>query len=139
MRECKTQGCGGLRGTRGFCDTCYRRWRRAHGYKPPVRSWSDPTVRARFWAKAQPADTGCWEWSGALNSKGYGLFMLEGSAKLAHRVAWEACEGPIPAEMTIDHLCFNRVCVNPAHMEVVSRSENARRGAFSPNRRRVAA
>jgi len=51
---------------------------------------------------------------------------------MAHRVAWELIRGPIPSDMTIDHLCRNRGCVNPVHLEVVTATENIMRG-FSPS------
>lgn len=63
--------------------------------------------------------------------------MLEGSAKLAHRIAWEACESPIPQELTVDHLCFNKLCINPRHMEIVTRSENSRRGNQATRREKT--
>ena len=128
MGKCSATGCRRRSHAFGLCDTHYRRKRRRDGYQPPKRSWSDVRVQRRFWAKAEPVASGCWQWLGGRNSKGYGVFVLEGSAKLAHRVAWEACEGGIPEELTIDHLCFNKLCVNPLHMEVVTRAENARRG-----------
>lgn len=82
----------------------------------------------RFWAKVVKTD-GCWNWTGATQKPGYGRFVIErGRLSLAHRWAYEAMVGPIPEGMTIDHLCWNKVCVNPDHLEVVTREENARRG-----------
>lgn len=65
---------------------------------------------------------GCWIWHAA-KSKGYGLF--QGSR--AHRWAYERMIGEIPASLTLDHLCGNKSCVNPAHLEPVTRLENIRR------------
>jgi hypothetical protein len=74
-----------------------------------------------FWIKVdKTAD--CWLWRAAL-TKGYGKFR----GQRAHRWSWERARGPIPEGMTIDHLCRNRRCVNPDHMELVSAEENARR------------
>lgn len=71
----------------------------------------------------------CWNWTGALNSRGYGSVSSgKSTSKLAHRRAWEVANGEIPEGLTIDHLCRNKQCVNTAHMEVVSRAENSHRG-----------
>lgn len=75
-----------------------------------------------FWEKAGPTD--CLVWHGAQNSKGYGCFFIDGTSRLAHRLAWEDAHGSIPDDLTIDHLCRNRACVNVAHMELVTRTEN---------------
>lgn len=71
---------------------------------------------------------GCWLFTGAKQSRGYGSVGIGNRrTALAHRVAYEACVGPIPDGMTIDHLCLNKTCLNPEHMEVVSRAENTSR------------
>ena len=72
---------------------------------------------------------GCWEWIGCLSQKGYGRFWVGGGKTLdAHKIAYEKAFGPVPMDMVIDHLCRNRSCVNPEHMEVVTNSENVLRG-----------
>lgn len=82
----------------------------------------------RFWAKVVKQPGGCWEWIGARKTHGYGNFCPERTRTvLAHRYAWEIMVGPIPDGMTLDHLCKNRACVNPEHLQVVSGSENQRR------------
>lgn len=76
----------------------------------------------------------CWEWRGPRFRAGYGAISLggrSGAALLTHRVAWEQFVGPIEDGDTIDHLCMNRGCVNPDHMELVPNAENARRGAMN--------
>ena len=67
--------------------------------------------------------TGCWLWTGALDRDGYGRH----GGSFAHRAVWEMVEGPIPAGLEMDHLCFVRCCVNPSHLEPVTRLENNRR------------
>lgn len=66
----------------------------------------------------------CWNWLGPVNASGYGHLRRFG---YVHRLAWEQLRGPIPQDMTVDHLCRNRTCVRPQHLELVSRGENARR------------
>lgn len=78
------------------------------------------------------AESGCFEWRGTKTAEGYGaVYYMEGGrqfGRLAHRIMYEAEIGPIPPGLTIDHLCRNRGCVNPQHMEPVTRGENVRRG-----------
>jgi hypothetical protein len=69
--------------------------------------------------------TGCWEWQ-ARRHRGYGTFWLKGS-RFAHRVSWELLVGPIPEGLTIDHLCRNKGCVRPDHLEPVPATLNTSR------------
>lgn len=94
------------------------------------RQWKTQTADQRFWAKVDKSD-GCWNWTASLTANGYALFKLDttaGKSIMAHRYAYQELNGPIPDDLTIDHLCKNRRCCNPAHMEVVTRGENSRRG-----------
>ncbi len=72
--------------------------------------------------------TGCWNWSGARHPSGYGRLKVGGKQLYAHRYMYEKVRGRIPDGRVIDHLCRNRSCVNPDHLEVVTQTENMRRG-----------
>ncbi len=98
--------------------------------------WTKPIPpEVRFWLmvdKREPTD--CWPWLGSKTGYGYGSFRT-GSSKdgsrrhvMAHRFAYESLRGPIPESLQIDHLCRNRGCQNPAHMEPVTQRENILRG-----------
>jgi HNH endonuclease len=69
--------------------------------------------------------TPCWVWLRASSNKGYGVYGHD--ARPAHVVYYEHVRGPVPTGMELDHLCRVRACVNPEHLEPVSRAENARR------------
>lgn len=74
-------------------------------------------------------ESGCWIWLGATWSNGYGSVHLKNPRRNcgAHRAIYEALVGPIPAGLDLDHLCRVRCCVNPAHLEPVTRKENLER------------
>lgn len=88
------------------------------------------TIREnRFHTKYTIRDDGCWEWTGFINKDGYGTFNQAGRKSiLAHRWSYVLHNSEIPEGMAIDHLCRNRNCVNPEHLEPVSWKENLARG-----------
>ena len=70
----------------------------------------------------------CWEWQGTVAANGYGRCSMDNRNDMAHRVSYKLFVGPIADGMTIDHLCRNKRCVNPSHLEVVTSRENTLRG-----------
>jgi len=117
---------------RGWCVKHWTRWRR-HG-DPLYEGRIVGDDARRFWAKVEKGRR-CWLWRGHVDEKGYGRFDWNDQHGYAHRFSWEVANGealpPLTAGgMEIDHLCHNRQCVRPGHLQLVPRRENVRR-AFS--------
>jgi hypothetical protein len=87
-----------------------------------------------FWSKVHMTD-GCWLWTAMLSDDGYGRIAVRRRQRYAHRVAYEQMVGPIPEGMELDHLCRNRRCVRPDHLEPVTHLENIRRAQTGRCRR----
>jgi len=86
------------------------------------------TIEQRFWEKVDKTSS-CWNWTAYKNKDGYGRFGVKSSSPIAaHRFSYELHKGKIPKGLTIDHLCRNRKCVNPDHLEIVTQRENTLRG-----------
>lgn len=100
---------------KGWCATHYRRWYE-HG-----------TTDGPEWAWVDKDASGCWLWTGVLNSHGYGRLRRAGRFVPAHRHFYVMLRGQIPDGLELDHLCRVRHCVNPDHLEPVTRAENLRR------------
>ncbi len=113
-----------------YCSrSCYAVQQRG---KPPGNKgkYTDAYERLKSKFIVNP-ETGCWEWTGAINSQGYGTFSDKEHGKrhvYAHRFSYEYVFGPIPEGLTLDHLCRVRRCINPFHVEPVTIRENNLRG-----------
>jgi hypothetical protein len=90
-------------------------------------------VRQRVLSRCErPSETDCWPWTGEIDRDGYGVIIIwdgpQRRRRAAHRAAYVVLIGEFPADLVVDHLCRNRSCVNPAHLEPVTRGENVLRG-----------
>jgi hypothetical protein len=123
--ECTVDGCGGAPYGQGLCSKHWQRQRR--------RGTTDPiNLLERYWQRVDKTD-GCWEWRGQITTSGYGAngSRIAGE-KVAHRISYVLLVGPIPEGLQLDHLCRNRACVNPEHLEpVTARVNTMRSGAAS--------
>lgn len=101
-----------------------RTYAKGHGRRRPIAE--------RLLRKLDRSSAECWTWTGAVSTSGYGVIGVSSTATdYVHRAAYRAWVGPIPAGRHIDHLCRNRLCANPAHLEAVTQAENNRRAALA--------
>ena len=138
LSQCIIPDCTKPHWRRSFCGAHYKRWR-LHGdpsASTPLRVNHLGPPLVRFWAKVNkgavseyaPHLGACWLWVGGKRN-GYGRFgVTHGVGVYSHRFAYELLIGPIPAGLTIDHLCRVLTCVNPSHLEPVTNRENVLRG-----------
>lgn len=126
---CMFAGCNRKVHGYGLCHAHYRQKYVAEvelsPIKVPIRGTMN--MEERFWYFTTKTD-GCWSWHSTHVSSGYGVLSYKGRQIRAHRVAYELLVGPIPDTLVLDHLCKNRGCVNPDHLEVVTKGENTLRG-----------
>lgn len=119
-RTCSTDGCGqGGKLTRGMCSRCYRYWldHTPKGERPTAPRFVDD-----FWEQVEKThEWGCWLWNGSTNHQGYGQWRKQ----LAHREAWRRVNGAIEGDLFILHICDRHGCVNPKHLYLGTREQNA--------------
>jgi len=116
--HCSVDGCLRPAKTRGMCGAHAERMRNGRPIDPPIR----PRLIDFETLVEKRGD--CWLWTGSISSEGYGRYGHE----YTHRLMYERYVGPIPEGLHLDHLCRNRICCNPTHLEPVTSRENFLRG-----------
>lgn len=129
--SCSIPGCDRKHRARGLCKAHWARWRRhgdpQGGRRSPVLPPADLVDAMK--AQMEIAEDGCWTWTGCLSADGYGNAKIAGRDVRVHRWAYESIGGKsIPDGLVLDHLCRNRACCNPEHLEPVTNRENVLRG-----------
>ena len=127
---CTIDECEKPHSARGWCEMHYSRWRK--NGSPHIAQTLTPKLPPaldRWWQRVDKQDGGCWEWTGVRFSNGYGRFRepITRRQQLAHRWGYQQLVGPVDPDLDLDHLCRNKGCVNPDHLEPVTHAENVRR------------
>lgn len=123
MDVCKIDGCERPLRSLGWCDAHYYRWYR---HRDPL---SGPPLRARTPQEAMSLytvqDGECTKWTSTIASGGYGMICVDGKQIPAHRYVWEVANGPIPSGMVVDHICWNRSCIEITHLRLATAQQNS--------------
>lgn len=122
MRICSIEGCERKHECRGFCNMHYKRYMR-HG--DPTVLKIDFSIAERLENNYMPIpETGCWLWTRALSSKGYGCTNINGKTEYAHREAYKHYIGHVPKGLWVLHKCDTPSCINPNHLFLGTHKDN---------------
>ena len=118
---CSIEGCDKRHLARGFCNRHYQNWRRTGVPTTATARYYTPEDAFRAYTEWSGD---CLLWTGGKTKSGYGSLNTGGTNLRAHRYAWERANGPIPEGMYVDHLCWNRACVNVDHLRLATPQQN---------------
>ena len=118
MTACSVPECTRAAVSRGWCRRHYQRWKK-HGDVARER----PSLADRLQSGLRVGPS-CWEWTGAIDTHGYGVVKVDGKVRKVPRVAWELAYGPIPAGLHVCHSCDNPPCARPDHLLLGSQRAN---------------
>ncbi|MGP9528593.1 HNH endonuclease [Glutamicibacter sp. AOP5-A2-18] len=128
---CSIDGCAKPKRTRGWCNSHYEKWRR-HGDPQAGREYS--LGKDGFFARVDKSQS-CWIWKGPVKPNGYATVSMHGKNWYVHRLSYALEYGSIPDGLELDHICHNRKCVNPDHLQAVTHKQNKENsnGAYRSN------
>lgn len=121
---CSIDGCANPAKSAGLCWTHYDRKRKGADLYAPVGARFSTTEDSFKGRIAPDSESGCLLWTGSTTHNGYGRLWVGTKNVRAHRYAWERVNGPIPEGLVIDHMCWNRACVNVEHMRLLTAGQN---------------
>ena len=122
-RTCTFEGCASKHYSLGYCRLHYGRHKAGREMGGPRKvKFHDAAEALRTRVKRAGE---CIEWDGARIAAGYGVLRVDGKLKYTHRLVWERDRGPIPDGMFIDHMCFNRACMNVEHLRLATPMQNS--------------
>lgn len=110
---CTIPDCNGIYCAKGLCEKHYKRWQ-THG-DPLVGAFQPRVEFDELWTQGEPDE--CWPWRGVIDNR-----LVKYKGKSASRVVYAKLRGPIPVDHILERTCRNHLCVNPDHMEAITRS-----------------
>lgn len=133
VKVCSFSGCTKPHYGKGLCNGHWQQLRRGQELTTLQHRYRlAGSAEERFLARVEKSQ-GCWTWLGGTFTNGYGQLKVNGSPTLAHRFSFELNKGVVPEGMMIDHICGNRLCVNPEHLQLATNKTNQENRGASKN------